>query len=111
MVMIVFQAEDGEEVRRAHSMSAGVQFPAADVQVAMGDGFESTTVGEVMSRRDPSIQKADPHSSLTRGAFPREKLLVGERGVRLELVIETTTSVPPHLLSHPSSALALLCML
>ena len=65
------------------SVSEGVRFPAEDVREAMAreGGFEKHTVGSVIADRfaaeGVAIDKQDPQSALTKGAFTREQQIIG----------------------------------
>jgi non-canonical (house-cleaning) NTP pyrophosphatase len=70
-VIVVLTPDD----RRIVTTSEGIEFPEEFVRIAEERGFETTTVGSVITERlggDPT----DPHSVLTKGKVTRTKTLV-----------------------------------
>ena len=58
------------------STSAGLEFPIDAINAARAAGFDTTTVGSVLSKMGKIANGKDPHSGLTDGAVSRSELLV-----------------------------------
>ena len=72
IAVIVILTPDGRQIV---TTSEGIEFPEEYVEIAEERGFETTTVGSVITERlsgDPT----DPHSVLTKGKVTRTKTLV-----------------------------------
>lgn len=55
--------------------SSGIQFPEDCVTEAESQGFDTTTVGQVMAERHEGMDHTDPHSYLTQGRISRTNLI------------------------------------
>jgi inosine/xanthosine triphosphatase len=71
-IVVIRNQMSGDE---SQSLSAFVPFPLDAVLEAQKEGFAKITVGDVLARRNNSINSKDPHSSLTKGFVSRLDLL------------------------------------
>lgn len=69
--------------KKVITTSSGLRFPSVCVEVAEERGFESTTVGDIISKSHGGVS-FDPHSTLTGGKVTRKDTLV----VALEIALK-----------------------
>jgi len=72
LAVVVVITPDGRQIV---TTSTGIQLPEACVIEAQQRGFASTTVGLIMSEKFGG-NKADPHTTVTKGAISRKETLV-----------------------------------
>ena len=84
MAVIVVLTPDGQQIV---TTSEGVQFPEECVKIAEERGFDTTTVGSIITEQlggDPT----DPHSALTKGKVTRTMTLVDALTIALKQLID-----------------------
>jgi non-canonical (house-cleaning) NTP pyrophosphatase len=72
LAVVVVITPDGRQIV---TTSTGIQLPEACVEAAKKRGFTTTTVGMIMRERFGG-NKADPHTTVTKGAISRKETLI-----------------------------------